>query len=196
MSLGLSSGFIIYSMKLFRYEGYKVTISEEALMLKPFKALWSRDRTASKDRALSELAYVYFMEDPASDYQYIVDRDDRSKAIMEGEGLNGWTPDAKVKEAMEFYASFKTTSALILEDTRYAADNLRKSLRTINLEATDEKGKPIYTVSSILQAIKQVPELVKGLAEAERAVAKEMAEVNGRVRGSKTKTIFEDGISL
>lgn len=181
-------------MKLFKYEGYKVVISEEALSLKPFKTLWNRDKTASKDRAIAELSYVYFMEDPASDYQYLVDRDERSKAIIEGEGLKDtWKPDKAVQEAMEFYASFKTTSALILEDTRYAANNLRKSLRNIDLEATDDKGKPIYTVASIISAIKQVPQLVKELAEAERAVAKEMLENSGRVRGSRSKTIFEDG---
>ena len=181
-------------MKLFRYEGYKVVISEEALALKPFKVLWNRDKTASKDRAIAELSLVYFMEDPASDYQYLVDRDERLKAIIEGEGLPPtWKPDKAVKEAMQLYASFKTTSALILEDTRYAADNLRKSLRKIDLEERDDKGKPIYTVSNILSAIKQVPALVKELAEAERAIAKEMAENNGRVRGSRSKTLFEDG---
>lgn len=182
-------------MKLFKYKEYKVTISEEALALKPFRQLWNRDKTINKNKAISELSYVYFMEDPASDYQYLVDRDERSKAIIEGEGLDSkWKPDKAVLEAMEFYASFKTTSALILEDTRYAANNLRKSLRNINLEAIDDKGKPIYNVSSIISAIKQVPQLVKELAEAERIVAKEMAEKNGRVRGQKVKTVLEDGL--
>lgn len=182
-------------MKLFRYEGYKVVISEEALALKPFKKIWDRDKTKSKDRAITELAYVYFMEDPASDYQYLVDREERSKAVMESEGMpDTWKPDKTLIEAMEFYSSFKTTSALILEDTRYAANNLRKSLRNINLEDVDEKGRPIYTVASIISAIKQVPQLVKELAEAEKAVAKEMAENNGRVRGQRAKTILEDGL--
>ena len=184
-------------MKLFKYEAYKVVISEEALALKPFKQIWNRDRSVNKDKAISELAYVYFMEDPSSDYQYLVDREERSKATMESEGMNStWKPDKLVKEAMEFYASFKTTSALILEDTRYAANNLRKSLRNIDLEATDDKGRPIYTVASIISAIKQVPQLVKELAEAERAVAKEMSENNGRVRGQKAKSILEDGLDL
>lgn len=184
-------------MRLFKYESYTVKISEEALALKPFRTLWNRDKSVNKNKALLELAYVYFMEDPASDYQYIVDIDERSKAIIEGEGLGDkWKPDKAVIEAMEFYASFKTTSALILEDTRYAANNLRKSLRNIDLEAKDEKGRPVYTVSSIISAIKQVPQLVKELAEAEKAISKEMAENNGRVRGQKAKTLFEDGLDL
>lgn len=178
---------------MFKYEGYKVVISEEAFALKPFKKIWDRDKSKSKDRATSELAYVYFMEDPASDYQYLVDREERSQAIIEGEGLGeNWKPDKLITDAMEFYSSFKTTSALILEDTRYAANNLRQALREIDLQATDEKGRLIYTVSSIISAIKQVPQLVKELAEAERAVAKEMAENNGRIRGQRKKSVLED----
>ena len=190
-----SKPLLFINMKLFKYEAYKVVISEEALALKPFKQIWNRDKSANKNRAIAELSYVYFMEDPASDYQYLVDREERSNAIIEGEGLsNKWKPDKLVIEAMEFYSSFKTTSALILEDTRYAANNLRRSLRNIDLEATDDKGRPLYTVASIISAIKQVPQLVKELAEAERAVAKEMSENNGRVRGQRAKTILEDGL--
>ena len=182
-------------MKLFKYEAYRVVISEEALALKPFKQLWNRDRSASKDRAIAELAYVYFMEDPASDYQYLVDRNDRSKAIIEGEGLDSkWKPDKLVVEAMGFYASFKTTSALILEDTRKVAENLRKALPTLDITEEDDKGRPKYTIASITKAIRELNVLVKELAETERVIAKEMAETNGRVRGQKAKTILEDGL--
>ena len=56
-------------MRLFKYEGYNLNISEEALALKPFRAIWVRDKSASKERAIMELGYCYFMEDPRSDYQ-------------------------------------------------------------------------------------------------------------------------------
>lgn len=182
-------------MKLFKYEAYRVVISEEALALKPFKQLWNRDRSINKDKAISELAYVYFMEDPASDYQYLVDREDRSNAIIEGEGLgNKWKPDKMVIEAMKFYASFKTTSALILEDTRKVAENLRKALPALDITKEDDKGRPIYTIASITKAIRELNVLVKELAETERVIAKEMNEANGRVRGQRAKTILEDGL--
>ena len=182
-------------MKLFRYEDYRVSISEEALALKPFKLIWNRDRSLNKEKAISELAYIYFMEDPASDYQYIVDRDDRSDAIIEGEGLgNKWKPDKLINDAMKFYSSFKTTSALILEDTRKVAENLRKALPTLDITEEDDKGRPKHTVASITKAIRELNVLVKELAETERVIAKEMAEANGRVRGEKRKTILEDGV--
>lgn len=182
-------------MKLFKYESYKVVISEEALALKPFKQIWNRDRTANKDKAISELAYIYFMEDPASDYQYLVDRDERSEAIIEGEGLpTNWKPDKLVKEAMNFYSSFKTTSALILEDTRKVAENLRKALPTLDITEEDDKGRPKHTIASITKAIRELNILIKELAETERIISKEMAENNGRVRGKRAKTLLEDGL--
>ena len=183
-------------MKLFRYEGYKVVISEEAFALKVFRQIWNRDRSVNKDKAIMELGYVYFMVDPRSDYQYLVDEDERSKAIIEGEGLpNGWTPDKAITEAMEFYSRFKPTAALLLEDTRYAVDKLRKLLREIDLNQLDDKGKPIYTLNSITATIKQVPSLAKDLDEAEKALASEMRS-EGKMRGSGEKTLMDDSLDI
>ena len=179
-------------MKLFKYEGYKITISEDALLLKPFKEIWQRDKSKNKDRALQELGYIYFMSDPRSDYQYLVDEEERSKSIKEGEGIpNSWNPDKVVLDAITFYKSFKPTSALLLEDTRFAVDKLRKLLREIDLTQTDDKGKPIYTLNTITATIKQIPSLVKDLDEAEKTLSKEIME-SSKVRGSQEKSMYED----
>ncbi|YP_009981722.1 hypothetical protein H3301_gp088 [IAS virus] len=183
-------------MKLFKYEGYKVVISEEAFALKVFRQIWNRDRSVNKDKAIMELGYVYFMIDPRSDYQYLVDEEERSKAIIEGEGLpNNWKPDKVVTEAMQFYSRFKPTAALLLEDTRVAVEKLRKLLRDINLQDTDDKGRPLYTLNTITATIKQVPSLAKDLDEAERALSSEMRN-EGKMRGQGEKTIFEDSLDI
>ena len=182
-------------MKLFRYEGYKVVISEEAFALKVFRQIWNRDRSANKDKAIMELGYVYFMTDPRSDYQYIVDEDERSKAIIEGEGLpSNWKPDKMIIEAMKFYEGMKSTSALLLEDTRVAIDKVRKFLKEVNLEDTDDKGRPIYTINSITSTIKMIPQLIKDLDDAEKAIKADMQNTSGKVRGQKEKSLLEDGI--
>lgn len=183
-------------MKLFKYEGYKITISEEALILKPFKKIWDRDKTINKDKANMELGFIYFYCDPRSDYQYLTDEEERKAAIKEGEGLpDKWEPDKLVNEAIEFYNSFKPASALLLEDTRFAIDKLRKLLREIDLKETDDKGKPIYTLNTITATIKQIPSLVKDLDEAEKTLASEMRNA-GRMRGQGEKTIFEDDLTI
>ena len=170
-------------MRLLVYEGYNLTIDPMALALKPFKAIWVRDKTEKKERAISEIAYIYFMEDPRSDYQYIIDRDERSKAIKEGEG-----PDGTVKEAMKLYASFKTTSALLLEDTRALVDGYRNKLRDLTSDMSELDVKDVKELGAI---IKQVPSMVKDLDEAERALAKEIAQ-SDKVRGAQEKSIYED----
>ena len=176
-------------MRLLVYEGYNLTIDPMALSLKPLKTIWNRDKTEKKERAISEIAYIYFMEDPRSDYQYIIDRDERSKAIKEGEGLKStWQPDGTVKEAMKLYASFKTTSALLLEDTRALVDGYRNKLRDLTSNMTNLDVKDVKDLGAI---IKQVPSMVKDLDEAERALAKEIAQ-SDKVRGAQEKSIYED----
>lgn len=178
-------------MKLFRYEGYKIVISEEAFALKVFRQIWNRDRTASKDKALMELGYVYFMVDPRSDYQYLVDKEERSKAVIEGEGLPAnWKPDKLIEEAMTFYDSMKPSAALLLEDTRLMVDKYRRKLRGMDFD-----GLEVKDLKDMGALIKGIPDLVKALDEAEKAVASEMKN-SGRMRGQGEKTIMEDSLDV
>lgn len=178
-------------MKLLKYEGYKVVIEPELLTLKPFKQIWTRDKTVNKDKALAEIAFIYFMTDPRSDYQYLVDDKERMEAIKEGEGLPPkWEPDRIVTEAMEFYKSFKPISALLLEDTRFMVDKYRKRLKAQEFDELEIKD-----LKEAGALIKQIPSLVKDLNEAEKALNSEMRE-SGRMRGQGEKTIFEDDLSL
>lgn len=178
-------------MKLLKYEGYKVTIAPEALALAPFKKIWNRDRTLNKDRAISEISYVYFMVDPRSDYQYLIDEEERSKAIIEGEGLPAnWKPDKLIQEAMDFYGSMKPQASLLLEDTRLMVDKYRKKLRGLNFDELEVKD-----LKDMGALIKGIPDLVKALDEAERAVNAEMRN-SGRMRGSGEKTIMEDSLDI
>ena len=180
-------------IKLFKYEGYKLNISEEALLLKPFKEIWQRDKSKSKDRALQELGYVYFISDPRSDYQYLVDEEERSKAIKEGEGIDSkWKPDKVVLDAITFYKSFKPTSALLLEDTRAMINGYRLKLREITADMSNLDIKEIKDLGAV---IKQIPSLIKDLDEAEKALNSEL-KTSGRMRGSGEKTLFEDGINM
>lgn len=181
-------------MKLFRYEGYNLTISEEAMMLKPFRDIWKRDKTKGKDKALQELAYIYFMEDSRSDYQIYVDKEERSRQVKLGEGIpESWKPDKLVTDAQEFYAGFKSEAALLLEDIRVAITKLREFIKTIDLSAVDDKGKPIYTLNTYTATIKQIPELITSLDEAEKSIHKE-AVTSDKVRGSVEKAMFEDDL--
>ena len=183
-------------MKLFKYVNYTVTISEEALLLKPFRIIWTRDRSSQKERALQELGAIYFSTDPRSDYMFIIDPEERMNKIIEQEGMKStWKPDKVVEEGLKLYEYLsQTTSSLLLQDTRMAIDKLRQRLRELDLSEVDEKGKPIYTLQSYTATIKQIPELSKSLIEAEKAISKELEDTT-RMRGQGVKKLFEDGLS-
>lgn len=69
-------------MYLFKYENYNVTIDPEALLIKAFRDIWQRDNSEDKSIASLELGYVYFMEDPRSDFTQFTDKETRSTAII------------------------------------------------------------------------------------------------------------------
>ena len=134
------------------------------------------------------------MGDPRSDYQYIIDEEQRSLEVIQALGMpEKWVPDDQVKAALDYYNSFKPSSAGLLEDTRVAVNKLRELLRNIDLEAKDDKGKPIYTLNTITATIKQIPGLVKDLDEAERTLSRDIMQ-ESKARGSQTKSIMEDEI--
>lgn len=179
-------------IRLFHYEGYEVEIEPEALMLAPFKAIYDRDKSKDKSMAKQELAYIYFMEDPRSDYQYLVDSEVRNDEVIKGLGMpKGWKADKVIERALTFYGSFKPMSAGLLEDTRYFVNNLRKKLRTMDFDEKDDKGKPVYTLSSITETINKIPILAKNLDEAERTLSKDITN-EAKARGAQTKALLED----
>lgn len=179
-------------MKLLKYEGYRLTFEPEILTLRVFNRLHTRDKSKDKSRFIQELGLIYFFVDPRSDYLYITDENERLKAIKEGEGLpEDFKIDSVLQSAIDYYKTFRPTSALLLEDTRVAVDKLRKALREIDLDARDDKDKPIYTLNSITATIKLVPSLIKDLDEAERTIAKEIVQ-NDKVRGTVEKSMYED----
>lgn len=184
-------------MHIIEYNNYNIEPTQEALLIKPIRDLYNADKTKGKEKFMQQMSIMYFLVDPRSSYTYIIDEKDRLKEILIQEGLpEDFKIDSKLQAAInEYKKHIITTSQLLLEDTRVAIDKLRKFLREVDLSAQDDKGKPLYTINSITQAIKQIPQLAKDIAEAERVVAKEIEE-QGRARGGNNKTLFDDGINF
>lgn len=181
-------------MKLVKFDNWKLVISEEALLVSAFAALWKRDKSKDKSNALRDFGIIYFLIDPRSDYMFLTDFNERLERIKLQEGLpKNWKLDKEMLRAIEVYKDMTiTTSSLLLEDTKALIDKVRDQMKEIDLTKTDDKGKPLYTLNTITSTIKQIPQLSKDLRDAEEALKKELDEV-GRARGVKAKKIFEDG---
>lgn len=179
-------------MKLIIYENYEIKVADEALLVKPIRKLFNMDRSKGKERFYEQMSVLFFCYDPRSNYSYITDEKDRLTEVLKQEGISEFHNTAEFKEAVEVYKKLTmTTSAMLLQDTRIAIDKVREFLRTVDLNKVDEKGKPLYTISSITTAIKQIPQLAKDLKDAEDALNKETMEL-GKARGTQELSILDN----
>lgn len=175
-------------MRLFKYEGYEVRVAPEALTLKPFKKIWERDKSKNKDRAIQELSFVYFYCDPRSDYQYIIDDEDRLEAVKNGEGFpKNWKPDEELNKAIDFYRTFDTSSAILLRAAQEGVDKVQKALKGMDLADCEAKDLKDY-----MSVLKMVPEVATMLKDAEKAINDESEY--GEAKGAIEKTLFDDGL--
>lgn len=182
-------------MHILEYNNYQVEPTQEAFLIKPIRDLYNSDKTKSKDKFMTQMSIIYFLADPRSSYNYIIDEDERLKAIIEQEGLpEDFKISKKLQDAIDIYKKHVIThSYLLLEDTKLAIDKVRKHLRELDLDALDDKGRPKHTISNIISAIKQIPQLAKDVVEAEKIVTREIEE-QGKLRGTANKTLMDDGI--
>lgn len=185
-------------MHILEYSNYLIQPTQEALLIKPIRKLYNKDKTKNKEKFLQTMSLIYFYVDPRSTYNYITNDEERFQAILKQEGLpKNFTITKEIQEAIDEYRKHCiTTSFLLLQDTKIAIDKVREFLRDVDLNKLDDKGKPIYTIQSVTTAIRQIPQLAKDVLEAEKAVSKEIEE-QGRARGGNDNLhVMENGIDL
>lgn len=181
-------------MKLITIESYQLKVADEALLIKPIRKLFNQDRSGSKEQFYKQMSYLYFMIDPRSTYSYILNEDERAKAIIEQEGLEAdFKPSALLQEAMEIYKKHTITpSQELLNAALIAAHTVSDFLKRPDiLTDVDDKGKPKYQISSITAALKNVEGIVSSLQNLQRKVESELTE-QSKARGSQELTIFDE----
>ena len=180
-------------MKLIEFDGMEFKIADEALLVRPIRELFQKDKSKKKEEFWKQISYLWFMCDPRSTYMYLVSPEERSREIKIQEGLGeNWEPNELLKEAMEIYRAHTTTTAsILLESMRKGVEQLRKFFSDFDLFAVDKNDRPIYQVSTMTAALKQIPELAKALNDAEKELAKDFA-TDDKARGNASKAVGED----
>lgn len=184
-------------MKLVKLVNYQVQFDDELLLLKPFRQLYKSDKSKDKKVFMDFLTVVYYTYDPRSDYSYIVDEDQRLREVCVTNGLQVPKFTELQNTCIGLYRKLTTTkSQELLRSTKIAVDKVKNFLETIDLTATDSKGKPIYTINSITTAIRQIPQLAKDLMNTEKIVEKEIEEAGTARGGNDSKSLMDDGILM
>ena len=151
-----------------------LTISPEALIIKEFKKVWSRDRSKSKDKALKELAYIYHVADYQSIYRnYHIDTRE-GKIILDIFDDRQWTPDNEIGAALNKYRDLQTTLSMqLLNDVELGLTKLRDYFRDVDFADDDTNG---VAAKNFIANVKAMGELVKSLKTLRDEVEKELTD--------------------
>lgn len=159
-----------------------LSIQPEALLIKEFKTLWDRDKSKGKDKALKDLAYIYYSTDFQSIYRnYHPDTRD-SKIKLDIYNDREYSVDLAIVEAQNKYKELQTTLSMeLLSDAEIGIDKLRIYFQNVDF-AADEEGK---AAKIFIANVKQLGELVKGLKLLREEVEKELVD-QMQLRGGST----------
>lgn len=177
-------------MKLITVENYELKVADEALLVKPIRKLWNQDRSMKKERFYELISVLFYTYSPSSNYSYIVDEKDRLKEVLSQEGITDFRPTPDFRDAVEVYKKLtRTPSTELLADVRLTIDKVRQALNSVNFDDLEEKDK-VGAINTVTAVISKIPRLVKDLADAEKAVTKELEET-ASARGSQELTVFD-----
>jgi len=171
-------------MKLIEFKNDELVISDEAYHIRAFKELWDKDKSNGKSYSLNIFGFLYFFYHPGSDYNYIIDIDDKIDSIREALGLDDmkFLVDPLYLECVELYKKMViTTSSKMIENNRKRLGKLDEYLD--NAVIDDDN------VSKYTKAISDINKLGIEIAAAEKEIFKDIEEQSSKVKGKTILTI-------
>tara|TARA_R110000803_G_scaffold71102_4_gene134154 strand:- start:5804 stop:6358 length:555 start_codon:yes stop_codon:yes gene_type:complete len=184
-------------MEIFQINNDQIEFAPQALALKPFNALWKRDKKKGKPIAYAEMAALYYYMDYKSDFSTMLNDEEKLKnikAVIIGMPIN-WQPDELFKKACSFYQEMQEThSSLLLQDAQYAVSSVRKFLRSLDMEERDDRDKPVHDLKKVIDSLGSINKVTESLMELEEQVKKQIQKKQDTIRGGRAKADFEDGI--
>lgn len=176
-------------MKLIKVEDFQLKIADEALLVKQFRRLWNQDRSQGKESFYRQMSLLFFTYNPASNYSYITDENERMQEVMQQEGLSDFKMTPEFKNAVEVYKKLcQTPEGLLLQSTYNFIDKSRKVLDTLDYEQIEDTKEKVNTMKTGMSIIALIPKLMKDLVAAKVAVEKEQEE-QVSARGSQELTV-------
>jgi hypothetical protein len=167
-------------MRLIDIEGDRIVPTAECLSIPEFYALWKRDRSKFKKKAMQELTYVTFLADNTIHNPYRGYGEDMRDSVIRTDYFEeGWKPDEEVLNALDRYRSMqKTTSSRLVGAAQVAADKLADYYTMVDFHLKDANGKPLYSARDVQTNLKDLSNTIKSLYALEEQLRKEQLDGN------------------
>ena len=179
--------------ELFQFnEDFEIEVNPIVHTLVPFKKVLEKYK--NKVDGITELSFIAFLCNPKSDFSDIRDEKERKEAILISMvGADKIKLDKSTDEAIQFYKDRNhTTTSLFLDSSLNALDKLSSYLNAVNFSDLTDKGALVYDPKKTMDVIASSPKLMVAIRELREQIKKEQ-ELEGNVRGSGQKGVYEDG---
>lgn len=166
-----------------------ITITPEALAIKPFRDVWERDHTPNKRRAWLELSACYFLTSYSSLNSYREYKEEEKIAEVFEDIFKGEDPldteDPIIIAAMKRMGEEdnKSIARRALRASIKATQKLETYLEEVNLLEEDDKGSMKHDPKKYQEVARNNHALAKSLMELEKEIIAEEEADGMRIRG-------------
>lgn len=182
--------------KLFDIVKNEVQLNPDILAVPIFNSIWSRDKGRGKPMANKELKYIVFLVDYRSPYKDLA-ANVREKTIRKDifGPRSKWFPDDIILDAIEKYKQLqKTRHMRLLESVFKTEESITDYFENIDMNKTDDFGKPLYTMENIIRNMEKVGNVILSISKLEKQVQSELADLS--VRGGNEIGYYENPESV
>jgi hypothetical protein len=172
-------------------------IHPSALTIKVIADLWNRDRTNSKEQALKELAFIYWIYHwNSSYYKGYSDIQERYNAVITEVFQDiSWKPDLEVNEAIKVYKKLQEEAypeLKHLQTARKTLESLKDFLDNLDPDERTKSGGLLLKPSDIYSAVGKMGEALIAVQKMEEKIKKELQLETQKIKGGGRAGAFED----
>ena len=186
---------------LFIVQDKLVAPNPETLLIDPFKTIWERDKTKSKEVATQEFTYIEFMasmkkSNPFKGYGENIKESKIRESVIK---IKNWSPDNFVKQGIVELKKFQTEASATYSyyiSVKNATEGMQEFLNNVDLSERNAKtGTPIYKPKEVTSALIDTEKVLTNLKNIEVKVEEELFE-STKTRGQKEISYFADAESF
>lgn len=184
---------------LFDIVGNRAKPVTEALLIYPFKDIWSRDNSTGKATAIKEFTFIEFMGSIKPTNPYVGYSDDERRKMLCRDLFDGKRKDILLKQNKEIEDGVEFIKDLQFNGSptyRYyianleGANKLRQFFLDLDMNEKNERGMPVYKPNEITKALNDADKILSNLSSMKHKVEKEIFELT-KARADKTINYFE-----
>lgn len=167
----------------------------ETILISPFKEIWERDNTSTKERATKEFTYIELMSSKKKTNPYAGYSDEQRHNKLAEQIFNdlSWKPDELVEQGLatinQLQKEASPTYSYYLSACK-AAEKLKTFFETFDINEVNEKGARVFKPNDIVNAVANTDKLLQNLNSMKEKVEKELFETV-KTRGDQTINPFE-----